>query len=248
MTIEPSQTATKQFPGILISFGWIILYFAFQLIGGAIAFAAALYSTGIVSPTSEQITAASSDLALIALPTVWSLASAGLFTLFLLWIYLKRNGRTDAIRLNQWSTLSPMITVALSVGLVGAGLLFNYAYGALLFPDVEMQDQVRKMFAAIPKTPINWILLFATVAVIAPLLEELLFRGLLQNSFANRMSIWAAIALSSAVFAAIHFQLYAFPALMALGAVFGYIYHKTGSLRVTILLHMINNAAALALG
>jgi membrane protease YdiL (CAAX protease family) len=32
-----------------------------------------------------------------------------------------------------------------------------------------------------------------------------------------------------------------------MGAIFGLIYHLTGSLRVTIMLHMINNAAALAL-
>jgi membrane protease YdiL (CAAX protease family) len=165
-----------------------------------------------------------------------------------LWLYLRRDERAAAIQLDRWSNLSPAVTIALSVMLVGAGLLFNYAYSAFVFPDVEMQDQVRRMFAAIPKTPGNWVLLFATVAIIAPLLEELLFRGLLQNSLSHRMPIWAAIAISSAIFAAIHMQLYAFPALMALGAVFGYIYHKTGSLRVTIALHMINNAAALALG
>jgi uncharacterized protein len=58
---------------------------------------------------------------------------------------------------------------------------------------------------------------------------------------------WAAIALSAFVFAAVHMQPLAMPALMALGAAFGYIYHKTGSLRLTIILHMINNILALAL-
>jgi membrane protease YdiL (CAAX protease family) len=241
-------TESKRFPGFWISIGWIALYFLFQIIGGAIAFAVALALSGHTNPNAAELAAITSNLELIALPTVWSLACAGVLTLLLLWLYLRRGNRIAAIRLDRWSGLSPAITIALSVMLVGAGLVFNYAYGAFVFPDVEMQDQVRKMFAAIPKTPANWVLLFATVAVIAPLLEELLFRGLLQNSLSNRMPIWAAIAISSAIFAAIHMQLYAFPALMALGAVFGYIYHKTGSLRVTILLHMINNAAALALG
>jgi membrane protease YdiL (CAAX protease family) len=40
---------------------------------------------------------------------------------------------------------------------------------------------------------------------------------------------------------------HAFPALMAMGAVFGILYHKTGSLRVNIVAHMINNGAALLL-
>jgi uncharacterized protein len=196
----------------------------------------------------DELKALGVNLPLIALPTVLSLVISGALMIFLLWLYLRRNNRSDAIRLNQWSDLSWANTIGISVVLVGAGLLFNYLYGTFVFPDVEMQDQVRKLFAAIPKTPVNWVILYLTVAVVAPLLEELLFRGLLQNSLANRMPIWAAILLSAAIFAAVHMQLHAFPALMALGAVFGYIYNITGSLRVTILLHMLNNAAALAFG
>lgn len=231
-----------------MSIGFIILYFVFQLLGGFIAIAIAVSQSGIDPTNRDEILKSATNLSLIALPTVISLIVAGMIMLFLLWLYLRRNGRSDAIRLNQWSDLNWANTIGISVVLVGAGLLFNYLYGTYVFPDVEMQEQVRKMFAAIPKTPLNWVILFATVAVIAPLLEELLFRGLLQNSLANYMPIWAAILLSAAIFAGVHMQLYAFPALMVLGAVFGYIYHITGSLRVTILLHMINNTAALALG
>jgi membrane protease YdiL (CAAX protease family) len=91
------------------------------------------------------------------------------------------------------------------------------------------------------------VLLFLAVAVVAPLVEELLFRGILQNSLAKHMPIWVAIALASAIFAAMHMQLTAFPALMVIGASFGLLYHLTGSLRVNILVHMLNNAAALLL-
>ncbi len=82
----------------------------------------------------------------------------------------------------------------------------------------------------------------------APLTEELLFRGLLQKSLANRMPQYAAILIAAAIFGAIHLDFYAFPALFVMGAVFGYLYYRTGSLRVNILLHMLNNGAALALG
>jgi uncharacterized protein len=243
-----AQKPAKLFPGFWISIGFIVLYFLFQVIGGIIALAVAAMRSGADLTNPDEIIRLSTDLPFIALPTVLSLVISGVLMIFILWLYLRRNNRTDAIRLNQWSNLSWINTIAISVALVGAGLLFNYLYGTYVFPDVEMQDQVRKLFAAIPKTPVNWVILNATVAVVAPLLEELLFRGLLQNSLANRMPIWTAILLSAAIFAAVHMQLHAFPALMALGAVFGYIYHITGSLRVTILLHMLNNAAALAFG
>ncbi len=248
MTDITAQKPTKAFPGILASIGFIVLYFVLQLIFGIVAIAIAVSQSGIDPTNRDEMVKAATDLPLIALPTVISLIVAGMIMLLLLWLYLRPSGRYDAIRLNQWSDLNWVNTIGISVALVGAGLLFNYLYGTYVFPDIEMQEQVRQMFAAIPKTPLNWVILFMTVAIIAPLLEELLFRGLLQNSLANRMPIWAAILLSAAIFAAVHMQLYAFPALMALGAVFGYIYHITGSLRVTILLHMVNNAAALALG
>jgi membrane protease YdiL (CAAX protease family) len=71
--------------------------------------------------------------------------------------------------------------------------------------------------------------------------------GLLQNALARHLPVWAAILGAAAIFGAVHMDLHAFPALMAMGAVFGLLYHKTGSLRVTIIAHMANNGAALLL-
>ena len=248
MTDTAAKNSAKPFPGILASIGFIVLYFVLQILAGIVAITLAVSQSGIDPTNRDEMVKAATNLSLIALPTVISLIAAGMIMLFLLWLYLRRNGRSDAIRLNQWSNLDWANTIGISVVLVGAGLLLNYIYGTYVFPDMEMQEEVRQMFAAIPKTPLNWVILFATVAVVAPLLEELLFRGLLQNSLTNYMPFWASILLSAAIFAGVHAQLYAFPALMVLGAAFGYVYHLTGSLRVTILLHMINNAAALALG
>jgi membrane protease YdiL (CAAX protease family) len=110
-----------------------------------------------------------------------------------------------------------------------------------------MQQQLRKLFAALPDTIPNQIMLVTAIVLIAPLLEELLFRGLLQNALHRHLPTWAAILGAAAIFGAVHMDLHAFPALMAMGAVFGLLYYKTGSLRVTIIAHMANNGAALLL-
>jgi membrane protease YdiL (CAAX protease family) len=75
--------------------------------------------------------------------------------------------------------------------------------------------------------------------------EELLFRGFLQNALAKYVPIWGAIFLSSFLFALVHGQPYAIPGLMSLSIAFGYLYHRTGSLRTNIILHMANNVFAL---
>ena len=171
-----------------------------------------------------------------------------LFLLALLWLYLRKAGRIAAVYLDRWSRLPFLHTILLAAVLLGAGYAANWAYGEHVIPGVEVQKELRALFAAIPQTLPNQILLFAAVAVIAPLLEEILFRGLLQNALSKRLQVWAAIALSALVFGAMHMDFYAMPPLVLMGVIFGVIYHLTGSLRITIVLHMVNNAAALAFG
>ena len=231
-------------PGIWGSLGWIALFFALQIVFAVVAIATAIALKGMGGTPVTELT---SDLAFIALPTVWGLILSNLATLGLLWLYLRRHNRMALLGADRWSKESLGKTLIIAVIVVIAGLGFNHLYSTYVIPGVEMQDEIRKMFASIPKTAFNSVLLFLAVAVLAPLVEEILFRGLLQNAFAKRMPIWAAIALASAIFAAVHMQFYAFPALMVMGASFGLLYHLTGSLRVNIVVHMINNAAALLL-
>jgi membrane protease YdiL (CAAX protease family) len=109
-----------------------------------------------------------------------------------------------------------------------------------------MQEEMAKILASIPRTPLNIAAIFFAIAIAAPIVEELLFRGMLQNAIAKYVPFWAAILLSSFLFAVVHMQLYAIPGLMSLSIAFGYLYHRTGSLRTNIILHMANNAFALA--
>ena len=67
----------------------------------------------------------------------------------------------------------------------------------------------------------------------------MIMRGLL-----GRMSPFAAITISAAFFAVIHFNPWqAIPAFI-LGLLFGFVYYKTGSLKLTMLMHCVNNTMA----
>lgn len=246
-TLErPSQhepEAAKLFPGILPSIGWVAAFLLLQVVAGVAALGYALAMDGGARPPLAVM----QDLAAFALPMIWALVITEIFLLGLLWLYLRKGDRMAAVHLDQWSKMPLVSTVGIAAILIGAGLGFNWAYGEYVVPDVEVQAELRRLFAAIPDTVPNSILLFVTIAVVAPLLEEILFRGLLQNALSKRLPVWAAIALSALIFGAMHMDLYAMPPLVLMGAIFGVIYHLTGSLRITIVLHMINNAAALAL-
>lgn len=80
---------------------------------------------------------------------------------------------------------------------------------------------------------------------VAPLLEEVLFRGFLFAGLIRPGGLWKAILLSAAIFGAIHLQPLAFPALFWLGALLALLYHRTGSLWAPILMHTIINSTAI---
>ena len=72
--------------------------------------------------------------------------------------------------------------------------------------------------------------------------EELTFRGVVQGMFTrNRhVAIWA----TAAIFSFVHLQFYGFLPRMLMGAMFGYMLWWTGSLWVPMLMHFVNNCAA----
>jgi membrane protease YdiL (CAAX protease family) len=235
--------AIRLFPSIWKSIGWIVLFFVLQiLVSVAAIFSVIDFSQGIEAAATEM-----RDLEKIALPTIWALMISNLITLGLLWLYVKKPERQAAIGLDRWSNHNLLKTLIYAVALIGGGLAFNYAYETYVVPDIKLQEQLRLLFAALPKTAFNTALLFVAGALLAPVVEEVLFRGLLQKSLSHKLPVWAAIGISALVFGAVHMDYYAMPVLATMGVVFGVLYHLTGSLRVTILAHVINNAAALTL-
>ena len=89
--------------------------------------------------------------------------------------------------------------------------------------------------------------MFILVAVVmAPLFEEIVFRGFLFRGLANSWGwVWGALA-SAAIFGAAHLQLDVFLPLAALGFVLAWAYHRTGSLWTCITMHAIFNRIAVA--
>lgn len=86
-------------------------------------------------------------------------------------------------------------------------------------------------------------LALAVVAtVLAPACEEIAFRGYLQTTLGLRRRPAAAILGAAALFAVLHMNPVLFPALVALGAVFGWLVWRAGSIWPAVLAHAVNNA------
>jgi len=124
-------------------------------------------------------------------------------------------------------------------------------YFAKLFTDQDyqmQQHQQLEMITEYPQLPLRIMIVFVAV-VIAPLLEEMMFRGFVQTtirSFFNiRNSAWPAIAASSVFFAMMHADPGHWPSLFILGVCLGYSYEKSGSLLRPIFIHLFFNAISI---
>lgn len=84
--------------------------------------------------------------------------------------------------------------------------------------------------------------LFLLAVVMAPLFEEIIFRGIIMKGLMNKgFKPKIAIIISAVVFGMVHGNPWQFVGAVLLGSVFGLVYYKTKSLLLPILLHAFNN-------
>lgn len=95
------------------------------------------------------------------------------------------------------------------------------------------------------RDPIALGIFFFTAVIAAPIFEETLFRGFLLPSLTRYMSVSAAIALSSLIFATAHLSLAEIIPLTVLGAMLGVVYTRTRSLLSSMLLHSLWNGVTM---
>lgn len=97
------------------------------------------------------------------------------------------------------------------------------------------------LFLEMPNT-LAFVKAFILIAVLPAVCEETLFRGVLQPIFKKgTRNVHVAVWLTAATFSIIHFNYYGLFSIFILGGVLGYLREWTGSLWVSILLHLFNN-------
>ncbi len=86
---------------------------------------------------------------------------------------------------------------------------------------------------------------FINVAIFAPIVEELIFRGIILQGFKKNYSTTTAVVVSALLFALFHLNPWQFPATFTLGLLLGWLTIRTNSIVVAIIGHAINNTLVL---
>ena len=113
----------------------------------------------------------------------------------------------------------------------------------------SLNDMVEKTYGNLlaAKNIPEMILVVFTIAVIPALCEEVMFRGYIQKSFGFKLKpFWAAL-ITAVFFGLYHFNPYGLLPLTALGLYFGFAAYVSESLVIPIVLHFLNNFAAVLL-
>ena len=169
-----------------------------------------------------------------------------------MWILSIRKGtgnfRCDfglTLEIKYWWGIPAGFALQFAVVLITAPLL------ELLFPDGAPQQEVASITEG-TTTLVERLLIVLMVGIAAPVVEEMLFRGMLLSRLVRSMSPMWAIVLQAALFAVIHLldpsAIAALPGLLLVGVVLGYAAIRTGSLALPIMIHAgVNLTAAVAL-
>lgn len=137
-----------------------------------------------------------------------------------------------------WGTLLWVALFAL-----GTIIPLSFLYEQL---GIEMDENTQQIFTSLMKEPWGYV----AVGILAPLAEEVVFRGAILRTLLGIMSKknhWVAIFISAALFGLAHFNAAQFINALLMGLLLGWMYYRTGSLVPGILLHWINNTMAYVL-
>lgn len=141
--------------------------------------------------------------------------------------------------------------LGIPIGVLSQLVLLELVYWPLrsMFPDTFgkqlVEEPARNLF---DRASGAW--LFALVVVVclgAPLVEELLYRGLVFRSIEGRVAAGLAVGLSAVWFAAAHVQAVQFPGLFAFGIVLAVCALRTGRIGLSIVAHSAFNATTVVM-
>jgi membrane protease YdiL (CAAX protease family) len=132
--------------------------------------------------------------------------------------------------------------IGLGCGLMLLSLAFNFVFGLFLgLFGLRIQPDLIPIFAQLSSP---WFLLIGG-AIVAPIVEEIFFRGFVFAGLRPRFGWQRAAVISSALFALIHLVPTAILPIFLLGYIFAYLYQRSNSIWPAILMHSATNALAL---
>jgi CAAX protease family protein len=194
---------------------------------------------------------ASDDLDTVPIPTLFAgVAATWVAYLVGMWAASRRSASGDFVE-DYRVRFATVDLLGLPIGVLTQLVLVPLLYLPLseLWPDTFSGDRLAENAEKLVDRAdgASMVLLVLMVCLLAPVVEELVYRGLLQGSLAARFDRILALVVTAAWFAVIHFRPVEYPGLFLFGLVAGAGLMWTGRLGLPILAHIGFNVTGLLL-
>lgn len=182
---------------------------------------------------------------------IYGVLCGQLVKLAILYFYIKKRDKTFRSKYNRRyisdaKIKDPLTLVGIGIGTIGFGqLLTNLIIKAFAGTEIlkSSMDILQNVFNA--KGLVDGIAILIVAVIGAPLVEELLFRGVLFEEIRKECSIKTTIFLTALMFGYYHFNIIQTPNTFFMGLVLAYVYYKTKSIKASIIVHATNNILAM---
>jgi membrane protease YdiL (CAAX protease family) len=232
---HPATNATRFTVGVAV-FAWLLAYIAALPLQGILI--------SITGHGGEKSDSWPISLTVLSVLCLWTPFAVALVVVSRRWGQ-GRFGSDFKVRL-RWIDMA-----GLPIGIASQLLLVPLIYWPLqrIWPDAFSSDEIEQRARELwDKAHGGWIVvLVLVVALGAPIIEELVYRGLILQALQSRLNDWVALIISAAWFALIHLQPVELPGLFAFALVLGICFQRTGRLGMAVMAHIGFNAAGLLL-
>ncbi|MBC1492439.1 CPBP family intramembrane metalloprotease [Listeria booriae] len=205
---------------------------------------AAYFSSLIGAPIVMGILRAVTDLSSTQIVTYasvyWSVFS-NFIAVIIVWLLLRKQPRSTKIEQGQPASAGVSVIyavlgfVALLIGqYIAIAIMSMFGVGGAS-QNTEMLGELAR---AVP-------LMIVFTSVLAPILEEIVFRKIIYGGLASRMNIHVAAVISSLFFGLMHMDLAYLLVYFVIGLMLCYMYTKTKRIAVPIAAHMLMNVIAM---
>ena len=164
-----------------------------------------------------------------------------------LWIYaligkIRKEPLVNTVKNNNVpvATIFMSIVCAIGVRLVVSAYFHFANYIPILKKSIENSALQGFEFTYVYQV----LIALFSIIIIAPLFEEILFRGLIMNEFLKIMRPWAAIVLQALFFGVAHFSIFQSSFAIVVGVIPGIVYFKTQSIKSVAVCHGVFNFTA----
>lgn len=249
---SPAPLVHAQEPSLWAAAGLIATYFVLQVVVGTF-FALMVSVTTVFGHAGQGLDRAiPTALEQPAMQALLAMLSLGIAAPLAVWLARRKWSQLWSLRRppgfgftlpRNLQFLALAVVAGLAAPLLGALLTQLLAHGHAVTQNIQQLGGSTPLGLRLP--------LVLVVVSVGPLVEELLFRGVLLSALLQRWHAGWAVAINSLAFALVHlpglqYQWYALPELALLALVLAWLRLRSGSIWPAVVAHSVNNLLAVA--